>query len=51
MKRIEVQMLLYTLKKYFIGIQRKILNAFDIYCFTKWCGGLMAKTLMWNQGE
>jgi hypothetical protein len=31
MKRIEVQMLLYTLKKYFIGVQRNILNPFDIY--------------------
>jgi hypothetical protein len=21
------------------------------YCFTKWCGGLMAKTLVWNQRD
>jgi hypothetical protein len=21
------------------------------YCFTKWCGGLMVKTLVWNQGD
>ncbi len=21
------------------------------YCFIKWCGGLMAKTLVWNQRD
>jgi hypothetical protein len=51
MKRIEIQMLLYTLKIYFIEVQKNILNAFGIYCFTKWCGGLMAKTLVWSQGD
>jgi hypothetical protein len=26
-----------------------MLNAFDIILFTKWCGGLIAKILVWNQ--
>ncbi len=21
------------------------------YCFTKWCGGLMVKTLVWSKGD
>jgi hypothetical protein len=27
-----------------------MLNPFVIIFFTKWCGGLMAKTLVWSQG-
>jgi len=43
-EKIEIEMLLYTLTKKFIEIQGKMLNAFVIICFTKWCG-LMTKTL------
>jgi hypothetical protein len=50
MEKIEVQMLLYTLTKNFIEIQGNMLNVHLVsYCFTKWCSGLMAKTLVWNQ--
>jgi hypothetical protein len=28
-----------------------MLNPFVITFFTKWCGGLMAKTFMWSQGD
>jgi hypothetical protein len=45
MKIIELQMLLYTLTKKFIEAQR------NIQMHTKWCGGLMAKTLVWNQDQ
>jgi hypothetical protein len=51
MKKIEVQMLLYILTKNFIEVQGNMLNTLISYCFTKWWGGLMAKTLMWNQGN
>jgi hypothetical protein len=51
MKKIEVQMLLYTLTKHFMKVQRNMLNPFCIILFTKWWGGLMAKTLVWNQGD
>ncbi len=44
-------MLLYTLTKKFIQVQINMLNPFVIIFFTKWCGGLMAKTLMWSQGD
>ncbi len=32
-------------------VQINMLNLFSIYCFTKWWGGLMVKTLVWNQGD
>jgi hypothetical protein len=35
MKKIEIQMLLYTLTKKFIEVQINILNAFDIILFYK----------------
>jgi hypothetical protein len=35
MKKIEIQMLLYTLMKKFIKIQGNVLNAFDIILFYK----------------
>jgi hypothetical protein len=37
-------MLLYTLTKKFMEVQGYMLNPFDIILFTKWWGGLMAKT-------
>jgi hypothetical protein len=50
MKKIKVQMLLYTLTKKFMKVQGNMLNVSCMqlisYCFTKWWGGLMAKTLM-----
>jgi len=43
-------MLLYTLTKKFIEIQENMLNVHLVsYWFTKWCNGLMAKTLVWSQ--
>jgi hypothetical protein len=45
MKKIEVQMNCYTLTKIFIEVQGNILNQFDTHFFTKWCGGLMAKSI------
>jgi hypothetical protein len=39
------------LTKHFIEIKGNILNAFVSYCFTKWCGGLMVKTLVRRKGE
>ncbi len=42
-------MLLYSLTKTFMEIQGYMLNPFGIIKFTKWWGGLMAKTLVWNQ--
>jgi hypothetical protein len=51
MKKIKVQMLLYTLTENFMEVQKYMLNPFVSYCFTKWWGGLMAKTLVWNQGD
>jgi hypothetical protein len=27
------------------------LNSDVAYCFTKWCDGLMVKTLVWNKGD
>jgi hypothetical protein len=50
MKKIEVQMLLYTLTKKFMEIQRYMLIHLVSYYFTKWLGDLMAKPLVWNQG-
>jgi len=48
-EKINVQMLLYTLTKKIIEVQRNMLNAFGIILFYKMvCGGLMAKTLVWN---
>jgi hypothetical protein len=46
-------MLLYTLTKKFIEVQGSTLNAFGIIMFYNvlWCDGLIAKTLMWNQGD
>jgi len=38
MKKIEVQMLLYTLTKKFMEVQKNILNAFDIILFYKMMG-------------
>jgi hypothetical protein len=35
MKKLEVQMLLYTLTKQFIEVQKNILNAFDIILYYK----------------
>ncbi len=50
MEKIEVQMLLYTLTKKFIEIQENMLNVHLVsYCFTKWCNGLMVKTLVCSQ--
>jgi hypothetical protein len=46
MKKIEVQMLLYTLTKIFTKVHGNMLNAFDIILFYKMMGGLMAKTLV-----
>jgi hypothetical protein len=51
MKKIEIQTLLYTLTKKIMEVQKNMLSAFGIYCFTKWWGGLMAKTLVWSQGD
>jgi hypothetical protein len=51
MKKIEVQMLLYTLAKQFMKVQRNVLNAFGIILFTKWWGSFMVKTLVWSQGD
>jgi hypothetical protein len=46
-------MLLYTLTKNFIEVQGNMLNAFGIIMFYNvlWCDGLIAKTLMWSQGD
>jgi hypothetical protein len=41
-------MLLYTLTKKFMDTCYIHLVS---YCFIKWWGGLMAKTLVWNQGD
>jgi hypothetical protein len=43
MKKIEVQMLLYTLTKKFMEVQRNMLNAFDIILFYKVVG--------WSDGQ
>jgi hypothetical protein len=49
MKKIEVQMLLYTLTWKFKETCKYV--KLVSYCFTKWWGGLMAKTLVWTQGD
>jgi hypothetical protein len=51
MKKIKIQMLLYSLAKTFMEIQVYMLNPFGIIMFTKWWSGLMAKTLVWNQKD
>ncbi len=44
-------MLLYTLTKKIIEVQKNMLNAFGIILFYKWCDGLMVKTLVWSQRD
>jgi hypothetical protein len=44
-------MLLYTLTKKFMEVQRNMLNAFDLKLFYKVVGSSMSKTLVWNQGD
>jgi hypothetical protein len=51
MKKIEVQMLLYTLTKKFTEVQGNMLNPFGIILFYKVVGGLMVKTLVCIQGD
>jgi hypothetical protein len=51
MKKIEVQILLCTLTKKFMKVQGNMLNVFGIIFFTKWWVGLMAKTMVCNQGN
>jgi len=50
-KIIKVQMLLYTLKKKFMEVQGNMLNTFGFNLFYKVVDGLIAKTLVWNQGD
>jgi hypothetical protein len=51
MKKLKVQMLLYKLTKKFTKVQRNMLNPFGITLFYKVVGALMAKTLVWSQGN
>jgi hypothetical protein len=51
MKKIEIQMLSYKLTKKFMEVQINMLNSFGIILFYKVVGDLMAKTLVWNQGD
>jgi hypothetical protein len=44
-------MLLYTLTKTFMEVQRNMLNAFGLKLFYKVVGSSMSKTLVWNQGD
>jgi hypothetical protein len=44
-------MLLYTLTKKFIQVQINMLNPSVTIFSTKLCGGLMAKSLVWNQRD
>jgi hypothetical protein len=51
MKKIEVQMLLYTSINFFMEVQTNMLNTFGIILLYKMMNGLMPKTLMWSQGN
>jgi hypothetical protein len=50
MKKIKVQMLLYTLIENVMEVQKYIENPFGIILFYK-VVGLMAKILVWNQRD
>jgi hypothetical protein len=49
MKKIEVQMLLYTLTKNFMEDQKYMLNPFGVILFYKVVGWFDGRNIVWNQ--